>query len=150
MAAAEVSSPVDTRVVQESELPGRPPARGLAEKASRKMISPKDQAEIEKNIQQLQEFRSFDSEESYVCARAMLSALALGTNNPDKVAQATGLNRTKIREWFTNLRANQVIEVDAKGKSTGVWCVDWFEEDGLLHLILDVMCAQGLIQRVKD
>lgn len=150
MAAAEASSPVDTRVVQESELPGRLPARGLAEKVSRKMLSPEDQEAIDNLIRDLVQGHAFNDDDGYACARAMLSALALGTNNPDKVAMVTGCNRTKIRGWFTNLRANQVIEVDAKGKSTGVWCVDWFEEDGLLHLIMDVMCAQGLIRRVKD
>lgn len=149
MAAAEASSPADTRAVQKSDLPERPPARGLDEKAPPRMtISPEDQRVINEVIEGLVQQHAFDSEESYVCARAMLSALALGTNNPDKVAKAIGFNRTKIREWFTNLRTSQVIEVDAKGKSTGVWCVDWFEEHGLMHLIMDVACAQGLLRRV--
>lgn len=113
-------------------------------------ISPEDQGVINEVIEGLVQQHAFDSEESYVCARAMLSALALGTNNPDKIAKITGCNRTKIRGWFTNLRVNQVIEVDDKGKSTGVWCVGWFEEDGLLHLIMDVMCAQGLLRRVDS
>lgn len=113
------------------------------------MISLDDQKAIDLELKALREDNSFSTEDEYNCVRAMLSSLALQSNNPDKVAKATGISRTKIREWFKNLRDNGTIEVNS-GRSTGVWRVNWFEEDGRLALILDVMCAMGQIRRVPE
>ena len=112
------------------------------------MISPEDQEAIDLELKDLREDHTFGSEDEYDCVKAMLSALALHSNNPDLVAKSTGISRTKIREWFKNLRDNKVIEVGANGRSTGVWCVNWFDEYGRMALILDVCTALGFIRRV--
>jgi hypothetical protein len=114
------------------------------------VISPEDQEAIDLELKELREDNSFGTEEEYDCVRAMLSGLALHSNNPDKVAKATGISRTKIREWFQNLRNNKVIEVGPNGRSTGVWRVNWFEEHGRMALILDTLIALGFIRRVED
>lgn len=113
------------------------------------MISSEDQEAIDLELKDLREDGFLGSEDEYACVRVMLSALALGSTNPDKVSKATGINRTKLREWFGNLRANGVI-VTANGRSTGVWNVGWFDENGRLALVLDVLAAQGLVRRIPD
>jgi len=41
-----------------------------------------------------------------------------------------------------------MISPGANGRSTGVWCVNWFDEYGRMALILDVCTALGFIRRV--
>jgi hypothetical protein len=112
-------------------------------------ISSEDQKSIEETLKALLDMNAWDSteQEGYLCAKAMLSSLVLKTTNPDKVSKASQINRDKIRLWFKNLRKSLIIEVDEKGRSTGYWRVGWFEENGFMHLIMDVMCAQGLLVR---
>jgi len=110
-----------------------------------------DLAAIDATLRRLRELNAFDEEEHYLCSKALLYGLCLKTINPDKIAAQAQINRTKLRWWFKNLKLSKVIVVDGKGRGTGVWRVGWFEEDdGLLHFILDVMCAVGEIVREEE
>ena len=54
------------------------------------MISPEDQEAIDLELKDLREDHTFGSEDEYDCVKAMLSALALHSNNPDLVGQEYG------------------------------------------------------------
>jgi len=73
----------------------------------------------------------------------MLASAAVTGPNADKTAKFCHLPRSYVRERARRLRDNGVW----KGRKL---MVDWFEDNGALSLICDVLVAEGMLRRAKS
>ena len=74
-------------------------------------------------------------------ALVLLSAVEIGCDDLQKLAEFSGVDLETIKEFEPRLRKAGVWREDGKT------ACEWFEEGGALALILDSMVALGLMER---